>query len=236
VGHTVLRIEGHWTAATLATDGVLSHASAAAAWDLRRLGAGAIHVTVRGGARRCAGVRVHRTRRLEPHDTTTHRGIPITSPLRTIIDLAHSLEGRPLEHVLDLAEQQRLIDFAELQRRRIPPSLQAVLSHYTATTTRSEMEERFLTLCDEHEIPRPQVNAVVEGIEVDFVWPHTRLIVEVDGYRYHRAPTAFESDRERDVMLVVAGWQVMRFTWTQLTERPAWVARAVAAGNRRQHA
>jgi very-short-patch-repair endonuclease len=220
--------------ATLATDGVLSHATAAAAWDIRRLGAGAIHVTVHGGARRCAGVRVHRTRRLEPHDTTTHRGIPITTPVRTIIDLAHILEGRPLEHALDLAEQRRLVDFAALHRRAIPSSLQAVLSLYTATTTRSEMEERFLKLCDEHGIPRPQVNVVVEGIEVDFVWPDRRLIVEVDGYRYHRAPSRFESDRERDVTLVVAGWQVMRFTWTQLTERPAWVARAVAAGNRRR--
>jgi very-short-patch-repair endonuclease len=90
------------------------------------------------------------------------------------------------------------------------------------------MEERFLRLCDDHGLPRPKVNTRIEGEEVDFVWRDARLIVEVDGYRYHRSPSAFESDRERDVVLVLAGWQVLRFTWTQLTTREAWVARAIA--------
>jgi hypothetical protein len=217
-------------AATLATDGVLSHATAAAAWDLRRRGSGAIHV-IAESARRRAGLRVHRSRTLEPRDVTKRRGIPITTPARTVIDVAATLDGRPLEYVLDLAEQRGLVDFAELARRPKPRSLQAVLSLYTAGTfvTRSEMENRFLKLCDDHGIPRPRVNSHVEGEEVDFVWHDKRLVVEVDGYRYHRSPSRFETDRERDVMLVVAGWQVMRFTWTQLTERPAWVARAVSA-------
>ena len=105
-----------------------------------------------------------------------------------------------------------------------------MLSLYTAgaTPTRSEMEERFLALCDHNGVPRPKVNTHIEGEEVDFAWRDRRLIVEVDGYAYHRAPSTFESDRERDVMLVLAGWRVMRFTWTQLTTRPAWVAGALA--------
>jgi hypothetical protein len=233
VGHTVLTREGRWMAATLATGGVVSHATAAAAWDLRTTGAGAIHVTVPGtaGRLRHKGIRLHRSRTLEPHDVTTRRGIPITTPVRTVIDLAATLDGRPLEYVLDLAEQRGLVDFAELARRPKPRSLQAVLSLYTAGTfvTRSEMENRFIALCDAHGIPRPRVNSHVEGEEVDFVWRDERLVVEVDGYRYHRSPSKFETDRERDVMLAVAGWQVLRFTWTQLTERPAWVARAVSS-------
>jgi very-short-patch-repair endonuclease len=105
-----------------------------------------------------------------------------------------------------------------------------VLSLYAAgtTATRSEMEERFLGLCDDHGIKRPQVNTRIEGAEVDFVWRDRRLIVEVDGYAYHRSPSSFETDRERDVMLALAGWQVLRFTWTQITQRRKWVARAVA--------
>ena len=232
VGHTVLKVEGRWMAATLATAGVLSHATAAAAWDLRRRGTGAIHVTVQGNRRRRDGVRIHRSRRLEPRDITTLRGIPFTTPVRTIIDLATTLEGRPLEQALDRAEQLRLVDFAELRHRPIPPALQAVLSLYSAATpTRSEMEERFLQLCDAHGLPRPGTNVVIEGYEVDFVWRDRRLIVEVDGYAYHRSPTAFETDRERDVVLAMAGWLVLRFTWTQLTTRPVWVARAI--GDRR---
>ena len=211
---------------------VLSHATAGAAWDLRPVGARATHITVpgRSGRLRRAGILLHRPRMLEPHDTTTHRGIPITTPLRTIIDLAATLKGRPLAHALDLAEQRRLIDFAELKQRPIPPSLQAVLSRYVAGSivTRSEMEERFLGLCDDHGINRPQVNPRIEGKEVDFAWRGERLIVEVDGYAYHRSPARFEEDRERDVVLSMAGWTVLRFTWTQLTTRGAWVARAVS--------
>jgi very-short-patch-repair endonuclease len=233
VGHAVLRTEGHWRAATLAggSDAVLSHASAAAAWELRPVGSGAIHVTVPGdaGRRRRTGLRIHRSSTLAG-DTTTHRAIPITTPLRTVIDLAATLRGRPLEHVLDLAEQRGLVDFAELHRRTIPSSLRAVLSLYTAGSaiTRSEMEERFLAVCDHYGLQRPNVNTRIEGEEVDFAWPAARLIVEVDGYRYHRAPSRFETDRERDVKLAVAGWQVLRFTWAMITGRSAWVADAIS--------
>jgi very-short-patch-repair endonuclease len=206
---------------------VLSHGTAAAAWDLRPPG-GAIHVTVpgNGGRKRRAGLRIHRSTTLD--DIATVRGIPVTSPLRTILDLATILADRPLEHVVDLADQRHLIDFAELRRRRLPRSLQAVLTLYAQAVTRSELEERFLALCDDHRLPRPLTNAIIEGREVDFVWREARLIVEVDGYRYHRAPSTFEDDRERDVTLSVAGWAVLRFSYAQVVRRPAWVAAAVA--------
>jgi very-short-patch-repair endonuclease len=240
LGHTVLTTEGRWMAAVLASgDGaVLSHTSAAALWQLRPSGSGSIHVTLPGdpGRRRRAGIRLHRSALLGADESTVHSGIPVTTPVRTVIDLASMLRGRPLEHALDLAEQRGLVDFAELKRRlaELPgrpgsPALQALLHSYTvgAFVTRSEMEERFLALCDEHGLARPRVNRRIEGEEVDFVWPERRLIVEVDGYRYHRMPSAFERDRERDVMLALAGWHVMRFTWAQLVQRSAWVAAAI---------
>ena len=240
-GHRALTVEGQWMAAVMVAgdDAVLSHATAAAAWDLRRVGAGPIHVTVPRdtGRRRRNGIRLHRSSTLEPLETMTVRAIPITTPVRTVLDIAATLEGRPLEHVLDLAEQRGLIDFADLKQRLAErqgrpgsPSLQAVLSRYTAGSlvTRSEMEERFIALCDHNGIRRPEVNTRIEGEEVDFVWRDVRLVVEVDGYRYHRAPSRFESDRERDVTLAIAGWQVLRFTWTQLTTRASWVAGAVS--------
>jgi very-short-patch-repair endonuclease len=104
-----------------------------------------------------------------------------------------------------------------------------VLSRYCAAPTRSELEERFLRLCDDHGLPRPETNTRIEGIEVDFVWRDRRLIVEVDGYAYHRSPSAFEADRERDVTLTVADWSVMRFTWAQITRRQRWLAGAIRA-------
>jgi very-short-patch-repair endonuclease len=228
VGHAVLGTEGRWMAAVLACgdDAVLSHASAAAAWELRRVGSGAVHVTIPAETgRRRRGIRLHRISALRADDTTVHRGVPITTPARTIVDLARTLDHRQLEHVIDLADQRGLIDFRDLQAAN-SASLQAVLRRYSSAPTRSELEERFLRLCDDHGLPRPETNVRIEGLEVDFVWRDRRLIVEVDGYAYHRSPSAFETDRERDVTLSIAGWQVLRFTWTQITRRAAWVAAA----------
>jgi very-short-patch-repair endonuclease len=241
VGHRVLTIEGRWMAAVLAAgrDAVLSHASAAAAWDLRPVGSGAIHVTVAGdpGRSRRAGIRIHRSSTLTPDETTEHKAIPITTPARTLIDLAGTLKGRPLEQALDRAELLRLIDFADLRRaltehptRPGSPSLQAMLSRYMigSAPTRSVLEERFLRRCDDHGLRRPETNTRIEGIEVDFAWRDARLIVEVDGYAFHRSSSAFEADRARDVTLTLAGWRVLRFTHAQVTGRATWVAAAIA--------
>ena len=169
---------------------------------------------------------MHRRGALKPTDVTVLRGIPITTAERTIIDLARTLSGRPLEHVIDLADQRGLVSFDRLRAAR-SASLQAVLRGYSPAPTRSELEEAFLRLCDEHGLARPETNGRVEGVEVDFVWRDRRLVVEVDGFAFHRAPAAFEADRERDITLTVKGWTVMRFTWAQITTRPAWVAAAI---------
>jgi very-short-patch-repair endonuclease len=225
VGHTVLKAEGRWMAATLATGGVLSHQTAAAAWDLLPVGA-TIHVTVAGdaGRKRRAGVRVHRSRTLEPRDATTLRGLPLTTRERTIADLARTTTPRRLEQLVNKSE--RHLDFGRL-RHLAPPALQAVLSSHTTTLTRSELEERFIELCDEHGLTRPEVNTRIEGMECDFVWRAQRLVVEVDGYEFHASRTTVETDRERDVRLTTRGWRVLRFTWRHVTERPAWVASAI---------
>jgi hypothetical protein len=220
---------------------VLSHASAAAAWDLRRSIAGRIDVTVRERRRvRHPGVRVHRPRRLEADELAHWSGIPITSPARTILDLAESgLPGRPLEKAVDRAHYLELLDFAAAQRlvERYPeragsPALRAVLASYVPGRlfTRSELEDRFLPLCDRFHLPRPETNRIVEGHEVDFLWRSAALIVEVDGYAWHRSPTVMSDDRERDVVLVLAGYRVLRFTWAQVTRGPKYVATAVRRG------
>lgn len=240
VGHRVLGPTGRWWAAILACapGAALSHVSAAAAWDLRRSAAGRIDVTVAGRERiRRRGIRVHRPRRIEPDETTTCAGIPITTPTRTILDLAATgLCGRPLEAVLDRAEVRGILDFAEAARllERYPrragsPALRAVLSSYVPGRmfTRSELEERFLELCDRFGLARPCVNVVALGNEIDFRWPGAGLIVEVDGYAWHRSPSAMADDRERDVRRVLAGYRVLRFTWGQVTRRPKYVATSV---------
>ena len=235
VGHRILTTEGWWMAAVLAggRGAVLSHGTAAAVWDLGRATGGVVHITVRGdpGRKRRRGIKVHRSTTLTARDVTLRHGLPVTTPARTIIDLSRTLDGRKLEHIVDLADQRGLVDFTDL-RAAHSASLQAVLQNYRPAPTRSELEERFLTLCDEHGIPRPETNTHIEGVLVDFVWRERRLIVEVDGYAYHRAPSRFERDRENDVTLTLKGWRVMRFTWRKVDERPGWVAAAIRAGPR----
>jgi very-short-patch-repair endonuclease len=227
VGHTVLTRQGRWMAAVLACGdcAVLSHETAAAAWDLRR-SEGRIHVTVRGSRTAPRGIRVHRTRTLTAAEVKPHRGIPVTSIERTIIDLSRTFTADDLEPLIDNADRRGIVDFAPLKAAR-SASLSAVLQSYDQAPTRSELERTFRRLCKRHRIPMPETNSIIDGYLVDFVWRQRRLIVEVDGYRFHRSRKKFESDREQDVTLGMKGWTTRRFTWRQLTTREAWVAAAI---------
>jgi very-short-patch-repair endonuclease len=221
-------------------EGVLSHRTAAAAWNLTPPSAGSIDVTIRrNGRRQRPGIRLHQTRSLPADEIAVLDGLPITTPARTLLDLAGGgVRGRLLEAALDRAELLRVLNFAELRAlleryaaRPGSPALDAVLSRDEAGTsqTRSKLEELILELCDAHLIPRPAVNAIIEGRERDFCWPSARLVVEADSYAWHRSPSALDADRERDVALVLAGYRVLRFTWDQVTRRPDYVARAIGA-------
>jgi very-short-patch-repair endonuclease len=243
VGHPVVAVLGLRWAAVLAIGerAALSDGSAAAAWGLRASASRTMHVTTttRSGRSRRAGIRVHR-RALEADELTTLNGLPITTPARTLIDLAAGgLRGRALEAALDRAEIPLRIDWADLDRllerhagRPGVPLLNATLARYApgSIDTRSELEEIVLELCDEFAISRPQVNVVIDGKVRDFFWPSAGLVVEADGYRYHRSPTAFNDDRERDVELTLAGVRSLRFTYDQCAKRRRYVKRSILRG------
>jgi very-short-patch-repair endonuclease len=239
VGHRNVRAEGRRWAAILAysPDGVLSHSTAGVAWGLLRSNAATIDVTVGLGGRSARpSIRLHRTRSLPADEVTTLDGLPITTPARTLLDLAAAgLSDRALEAALDAADVTRVLDFKELRElvarhrgRRGTPSLDAQLSRYGGPVdTRSRLERLVYELCDDHRLPRPLVNTVIQGKVRDFYWPHCRLVVEADSYRWHRSPSALNDDRERDVLLTLAGYRVLRFTWEQVTERPRYVVHAI---------
>jgi Transcriptional regulator, AbiEi antitoxin/Protein of unknown function (DUF559) len=239
VGHRVVGPDGLRWAAVMACGptAVVSHLSAAATWSLQRSATRIVDVTVGLGGREAPpGVRLHRTRSLPPDEITRLDGLPITTPARTLLDLAASgLNRTRLELAVDRAEKQSLLDFAELREllARYPgrpgtPSLKAVLAAYSAPLdTRSELEELVLELCDAHGLPRPLVNCVIEGEVRDFCWPSRRLVVEADSYSWHSSPSALNADRERDVQLTLAGWRSLRFTYAQVTRRRRWVAEAI---------
>ncbi len=224
VGRHRLTREGRWMAAVLATGNgaALSHGSAAALWGLCS-SASLVDVVRPGhsGRGRRGLVTVHSSVRLGVKEVTRHADIPVTRPERTLIDLAEVTERRPFERALDDAVRLKLTTEVRLRQatERHPgrpgaAELKAVLSeHATGTTaTENDFEELLLSICDQHGIPRPECQQKLGPYRPDFRWPGQRLIVETDGFATHGTRLAFESDRERDVELKIAGWTVLRFT------------------------
>jgi very-short-patch-repair endonuclease len=226
IGHPRLSDEGRWMAAVLACgDGaVLSHRSAAELWGMRprarRLSAAGQHgeaqasdVTVPGtaGRKNHARIALHRSSTLTARHCTRRHGIPVTTPERTLADL------RAVLPPADLAAARREAEFLRLPIADSP----------IAEPTRTELERRFLRLCRRHRLRQPGVNVKLDRYEVDFVWAECRLVVELDGWESHRTRSAFEADRARDARLNLLGYDVLRFTWRQLKDDSAGVAKTI---------
>lgn len=238
VGHVVLGIEGRRWAAVLAyaPTSALSHAAAAAAFAFRRSNAAVLDVTVVGtGHKVRPGIRLHARKAVPADELTTLHGLPITTPARTLLDLAAGgLRGRPLATAIDRAEQSGVLDFADLAHlldryagRPGTPAVREALARYAGGDARSALEEIIGALCVEHGIPRPQENVVVLGKVRDFYWPGRRLVVEADSYAWHRSPAAMAEDRARDVELTLAGIRTLRFTWSQANRDRSYVVAAL---------
>jgi very-short-patch-repair endonuclease len=217
-------------------DALLSHRSAAALWNLAPTSSPLVDVTAPRGRGTHRGIALHRPRKVHPDDRAEHDGIPATSVARTLFDLAEVVDRRRLERAFERAERLGALDMPAIEvvcgrnpGRRAHKALGELLpSLYPDDLgTRSELERRFVDLCRQAGLPAPEVNAFIEGFEVDALWRDQRLVVELDGYEYHRTRAAFERDRARDAALQLAGYRVLRVTARQLAERPAEVVETV---------
>ena len=218
-------------------EAALSHSSAATIWEIRPAADGVIHVIHPGSARAHTGVRPHRMK-LEPRDVTRRLGLRVTRPTRTLLDLASMLDARELARALEEAQVRRLVDTTELRellaragpRHRGSPALRNALSALDAapSLTRSEAERRLLELVRAARLPAPLTNVRVGRHEVDLLWRAQRLVIEVDGFRFHGGRAAFERDRRRDGALLAAGYRVLRVTWRELTDAPEAVIATLA--------
>jgi very-short-patch-repair endonuclease/predicted transcriptional regulator of viral defense system len=232
--------KGRWLAAVLACgDGaVLSHASAAALWDVLGDPTRMVHVNVVGAHRRARpGVVVHRAA-LGPDDVTSIDGIPCTTLARSLVDVAATIGKQRLERAVVLADELGIFDLravrAQLDRmpgQRGCGALARVLARYDdLAVTRSEAEARFLALVRTARLPEPEVNAWIplpegSGYRPDFLWRERRLIVEVDSRSHHAHRQAFEHDRRRDRRLLRAGFVTARFPAREVMRRRADVTR-----------
>jgi very-short-patch-repair endonuclease len=233
VGHRVLPPWAGEMGAVLACgDGaLLSHRSAAHLWALLPYPARKrpVDVTVRSRHSRARpGIRVHRVRRLHPRDVRTCKGIPVTTPARTILDLAGTEPYRVFEQALAEGQAQRRVTHrhleAALERSRRRPGAAvlraALVADAEPALTRSDAEELFLVQVRSAGLPAPETNARLGPYEVDFLWRAERLAIEVDSFRFHSSRAAFERDRLRDAELQADGFRVMRVTWRHLVDHP----------------
>jgi very-short-patch-repair endonuclease len=186
--------------------------------------------------RRRAGLLVHRRKTLRREDTGTLDGIPVTSPVQTLIDLALRLDRMALERAINEADKYDLVHPPGLRRalaaRAGEPGvrvLRNVLDRRTFRLTRKQLEQRFLPLARRAGLPVPLTKQIVNRFEVDFWWPGLGLVVETDGLRYHRTPAEQARDRLRDQVHTAAGLANLRFTHEQVRYEPEHVLRILTA-------
>lgn len=239
VGRPELTPLGVWMAAVLSCGpgALLSHESAAVLWGIVRARRGDVHVSVvHERCRQGAGIAVHRRSGLTDKDRARHRGIPVTSPICTLIDLAPRLSKRQLEAAVNEADALDLVDperlRAGLDRRSGRPGvkpLRTLLDRLTFVLTDSDLERLFLPLVRKAGLPLPITRTYVDGFKVDFHWPDLNLVVETDSLRYHRTPAQQARDRLRDQAHLVAGRRPLRFTHAQVKYEPAYVEKTLRA-------
>ncbi len=231
VGHRALTADAVSLAAVLACgpEAALHLGWAAAHWRMLSAAPDPIEV-VHTGARRTGpeGVRLRRTVRLEAE---IHRDVPVTTPLRTLLDLA-ATSHPGLELAVNEAQALKLVTHAELEHlassgRRGSAAIRHVIQDVPGYT-REEAERRLRSLILKAQSPRPRLNQCVEGHDADAVWLDQRLVIEVDGYASHGSRHAFERDRRLDQQRTAAGYRTLRVTWRQLTREPEAVVAGIA--------
>ena len=220
--------------AVLATsgNGVLSHRWGGWLWGFVERAQKPIDVTVLSGSRRGRpGILVHRAQSL---DTTRKRGIPVTTPAQTCLDLAAVLDLRELERAVAQAQVKNVLRESQLHdviarnpRRPGIAALKAILEDGPQYTT-EKSERLMLQLLRDADLPRCETQARIGPYIVDFYWPMHELIVEVEGYGPHGTRHAFEYDRRRQQHLTALGNRVMPVTWLQMNHEPIAVAARIA--------
>lgn len=234
VGRPRLTRRGLWMSAVLAcgSTAMLSHRSAA-----ELMGIGKQKLTIEVSVRTCSdrrreveGVRVHRRVGIRDVEVTRVDGIPVTAPVRTLVDLAGISSRGATERLVNEADRLDLVDPETLRAalsayrgQRGVARLRELLDRRTFRLTRSRLERLFLPLAARVGLPVPLTQELVNGFEVDFYWPELGLVVETDGLQYHRTPAEQARDRLRDQAHTAAGFAQLRFTHEQVRYEPAHV-------------
>src|SRR5215218_1400626 len=247
VGRRELNPEGRWMAAVLdcGSGAALSHRSAAALWGFGKEHPGYIDVSVRRTSEaRLTGVRCHRRPSLPSNEVELRLNLPVTTPVRTFLDLATVTGPKTLERAINEADKLDVIDADSLRKAldHHPGEpgirlLRHVLDKHTFRLSDDELERLFRPLAAAAGLPTPLTKHIVNKFEVDFFWPDLGLVVETDGWRYHRTPSAQTRDALRSQVHVANGLTPLRFSHYQVKYEPRHVQNilTMTATNLRGH-
>ena len=250
VGHRALPKFGRERAALLACGdaSVLSGRSALYVWGIVDSPPGAVAVTVPGRHRRGhQGICLHHVARLDARDVRTRHGLRVTFPARALVEFAATASWDELGDAVAEARSNRLLRGGELEaaahaagKRPGGARMRAFLDdEREPAITRSRAERRFRKLLQDAGLPEPKTNLQIAGYNADFVWEAEKVILEVDGWRWHGHRRAFENDRKKGMAFADAGYHVIRVTWRQFTKEPlaliAHVARILDRRGRARH-
>lgn len=178
-----------------------------------------------------AGVRVRR-RDLDEQDIFEARGLRVTGLALTVLEASARRGGGP--RVMDSALQHR-VGLADLQRTHIRnrgrygAAAARRMLDAAAGGARSEAERLVIQLLREAGIKGWQANFAAGPYVIDVAFPRQRVAVEIDGWAFHSDGAAFQNDRKRQNWLALHGWQVLRFTWLDLTQHPQRVLAEIRA-------
>ena len=209
----------------------LSHRSAAALWGFGEEHCDYIDISViRESEARLRGVRCHRRPTLPVSDITVRAGIPLTVPVRTFLDLTTVAGPKSVERAINEADKLDVIDADSLRRaledRAGEPGirpLREILDGHTFRLSDDELERLFRPLASAAGLPVPLTKVMVDKFEVDFFWPDLGLVVETDGWRYHRTPSAQSRDALRFQSHTASGLTPLRFSHYQVKYEPRHV-------------
>jgi len=238
VGRSELSRNGRWMTAVLACGpgGFLTHRSAGALYGICEERYGVIEVGVPRPHGRSPDLRLRRRPSLSSREVGALDRIPVTSPAQTMVDLSSELPTKLVLRAVNEADKLDVIDAETLRSELdayvgVPGAkrLAALLDRATFVLTQEELERLFLPLAREVRLPLPITGEILNGYEVDFFWPELRLVVETDGLRYHRTPSAQARDLERDQAHTAAGFTRLRFSHWQVKHEPAYVKRILGS-------
>jgi very-short-patch-repair endonuclease len=223
VGHRRLEPAARIAAAILAggSHAVGSHSSAAFLWGMQKRWHAPPHITLPTDRRR-PGIYIHTSRTLTPRDVRQQLGIRVTSPARTLLDIAPDVTDRGLARAARearLSHYLNLADLSEILYRQPRHPGAKRLRHLIATDaarTRSDFEVLFLEFVRRFNLPIPLVNTKIAGYEVDILYPAEMVVIELDSYEFHRDRRSFMRDREKGAALAAEGFLTVYETWDRI--------------------